>query len=163
MSTRFRFQRFYARAAMILSIVAAGALVSASPASAHTVEQAVRAPAGCAWLSGGYSILHSDAVETSSGTRYGTVYLLWSNTYRQNCVITRKTGSLHGTSTWTDATLYIQNGGSSWNRSNYSHYAAATAAAGGKCVAYRGIIRSGQGSSGGIKAEGGRNSWGNCG
>ncbi|KIH99855.1 hypothetical protein LP52_04970 [Streptomonospora alba] len=151
-----RSRRAYGRVALIVSVIAAGVLVSASPASAHTLNQAVRAPAGCAWLSGGYSQLDSDAVETSSGTRYGTVYLLWSNTYRQNCVVTRKTGSLHGTSTWTDATLYRQDGGSSWNRSNFSHYAAASAATGGVCVKYRGIIRSGQGSSGGTKAEGGR-------
>ncbi|CAM4146866.1 hypothetical protein NOGI109294_25980 [Nocardiopsis gilva] len=161
MSSRNR--RAFPRVAMIVSVLTAGLLVSASPASAHTVGQAVRAPAGCAWISGGYSTLDSSPVKTSSGTRYGTVYLLWSNEYRQNCVITRKTGSLHGTSTWTDATLYTQDGGTYWNRGNLSHYAAATAAAAGKCVKYRGIIRSGKGSTGGTKAQGGRGSWGNCG
>jgi hypothetical protein len=154
-------KRAFPRAAMVLSMIAATLTLAVTPASAHTLGEAVRAPAGCAWVSGGYSTLHSSAVTTPGGTRYGTVYLLWSNTYRQNCVITLKT-SFHGTPTWTTSTLWLQNGLTYRERGDFGHFTATTAAAAGVCVAYRGTISSTSGSTGGTTATGGRNEWDNC-
>lgn len=152
----------FPRAAMVLSLLAAALAFSVTPASAHTLDEAVRAPAGCAWISGTYSNLHSSPVTTSSGTRYGTVYLLWSNTYQQNCAITLKT-SYHGTSTWTSSSIWVQNGGHYWEQGNFAHFTSATVAAGGSCVRYEGTISSTAGSTGGTTATGGRSAWGNCG
>ncbi|MDT0330307.1 hypothetical protein [Nocardiopsis lambiniae] len=151
----------FPRAATVLSVLAVTLTLAVAPASAHSLDQAVRAPAGCAWLSGGYSALHSSAVTTPAGTRYGTVYLLWSNTYRQNCVVTLKT-SFHGTPTWTTSTLWLQNGSRYREQGNYGHFASTTAAAAGVCVAYWGTISSTPGSTGGITASGGRLEYDNC-
>jgi hypothetical protein len=157
-----KFTSVLPRAAAVLSLLALTLSLTAVPASAHTLEQAVRAPAGCSWLSGGYSTLHSAAVTTPSGTRYGTAYLLWSSTYQQNCAITLKS-SYHGTSTWTTATIWTQDGRTSWERGNLGHYASSTIAAAGQCVRYEGTISSTTGNTGGTTATGGRSSWGNCG
>jgi hypothetical protein len=151
-------RRTLARSAAALSLVAAALFVSTSPASAHTLDEAVRASAGCAWLSGSYNNLHSSPVRTSGGTTYGTVHLLWSSTYRQNCVVTLKTGSTHGVATTTRAELFLQSGGSYWEQGDFAHYAAASAATAGVCVAYQGRI---QGTSG-TWATGGRSTWDNC-
>ncbi|MFC4560501.1 hypothetical protein ACFO4E_01390 [Nocardiopsis mangrovi] len=159
------FKRAFRRSAVFLSLFAAALALAAPPASAHTVEDAVRAPAGCSWLTGGYDTLHSSPVTTSSGAVYGRVYLLWSGTYQQNCVITLKPeGSpFHGTATWTQAELFIQPNGRYYEQGDYGHYASTRAATAGLCVAYAGTIRSAPGSSGGTVATGGRSSWGNCG
>lgn len=150
--------RNIARSAAALTMVAAALFAYSAPASAHTLESAVRSAEGCSWLTGGYSTLHSDAVQTSGGSTYGTVYLLWSSTYQQNCVVTRKTGATHGVATYTRAELWLQNDRYYYEQGNYSHYASTRAAAAGVCVAYRGSIR----GTGGVLATGGRPEWGNC-
>ncbi|MFC7331119.1 hypothetical protein [Marinactinospora rubrisoli] len=151
------FFRTLKRAAVAMPMAALALVAVAVPASAHTLEEAVRSPSGCGWSSGGYDTLDSEPVTTGSGTRYGTVYLLWSSTYQQNCVVTLKS-SYHGTSTRTGAGLSIQDVGRYGDDGSYAHYAAVARDAAGRCVAYEGYIY----SPGGTQAWGGRPSWGNC-
>ncbi|WP_159945026.1 MULTISPECIES: hypothetical protein [unclassified Nocardiopsis] len=153
--------RFIKKALSALGLSASMLFLAAAPASAHTLDEAVRAGAGCGWTSGSYSTLHSAAVTTNGGTRYGTAYLLWSNTYQQNCVVTIKSGATHGVSTRTAAYLYLSGSGNEYyyDDGNYAHYAARAYGAGGRCVAYAGII---YGTSGTL-ATGGRSEYGNCG
>ncbi|NKY99601.1 hypothetical protein [Nocardiopsis alborubida] len=150
--------RTLARAGAALALTAATLFALSAPASAHTLDQAARASAGCAWISGSYSTLHSSPVTTAGGATYGRVYLLWSSTYGQNCVVTLKTGSTHGTPTYTRASLYLQNGSGAHETGDYSHYAAASRAAAGVCVRYSGAIR----GTTGTLATGGRSNWANC-
>ncbi|MFJ9554052.1 hypothetical protein ACIRPH_09555 [Nocardiopsis sp. NPDC101807] len=157
-----QFRRFLPRVAMLFSMIAASLTIAASPASAHTLEDVVSAPAGCSWLDGSYSTLHTSPITTPSGTRYGTAYLLWSNTYQQNCAITLKT-SYHGTPTWTTTTIWTQqDGGRTYEQGNFGHYTRAVRAAAGQCVRYIATISSTAGSTGGTTATGGRSEWGNC-
>lgn len=149
-----------------IAIATSALLVSAAPASAHTLDQAVRAAAGCGWSSGSYTLQHSSAIRKWSGSGYtgaivGNVHLLWSSTYQQNCVVTLKVAA-HGTNTLTRATLNVQRSGNSVSyvdSGQYAHYAAVARNTRGECVSYSGFVRP-------IPAEanyGGRSSWGNCG
>lgn len=157
-----RFRRTLARTVLLPVLTAFALLSTALPASAHTLDEAVRSSAGCKWSGGGYSVLDSDAVRLSSGTRVGSVYLLWSGTYQQNCVVTLRTGAAHGVVGTTAAYLYIQT--STGYRSEhdidaYAHFAAVPAATRGVCVGYEGSV-----AFGGNRGFGGRGTqWDNCG
>ncbi|MFC4562423.1 hypothetical protein ACFO4E_11220 [Nocardiopsis mangrovi] len=136
-----------ARAGGRISVLAAAllgvVLATAGPAAAHTLDEAVRAGDGCGWSSGGYINQDSGAATTNSGTRLGTVYLLWSGTYQENCVVTLKThSSVHGVATWTESYLYMHpSTGFHRDGDYYSHYAAAEGPTRGVCVSYQGEIR----------------------
>ncbi|RCV51570.1 hypothetical protein [Marinitenerispora sediminis] len=143
-----------------LALAATAIAVAAPPASAHSIDEIVRSSAGCGWSSGGYDTLHKDAVRTSDGRTLGAVVLLWSGTYGENCVITQKTGSLHGVTSTTAAYLYIQGASTRHDIDDYAHYAAVSAPTAGRCVHYEGSIRTPDWSDVGF---GGRDTWGNCG
>ncbi|WP_159943901.1 MULTISPECIES: hypothetical protein [unclassified Nocardiopsis] len=158
------------QAALTLVLALAALTATVSPASAHTssdLGSIAAASGGCGWSSGGYSVLDSRAVRLfgSGGynsTQVGTVYLLWSGTYGENCVVTLKGSSSHGTSTQTEAILYVQTSGGEtayWDKDEYAHYAAVSRYTSGRCVAFYGNVRTRDGEWG----HGGRDAWGNCG
>lgn len=147
------------KAAAILGVSAATLFLTATPASAHTLNEAVRASLGCDWASGSYSTLHSSAVTTRGGTQNGTVHLLWSNNYQENCVVTLKSGSTHGVNTFTSATLDLGGSERYSDSGNFAHYAAVSHPAGGRCVAYHGIVYGTNADPG----RGGRFEFDNCG
>lgn len=151
--------RFIKSILAALSVTASMLFVTAVPASAHTLNEAVRSTAGCGWVSGSYNTLHSAPIVTQAGARHGTAYLLWSGTYQENCVVALKSGATHGVPTFTAAYLYL--GGSEYynDQGNYAHYAARAFGAAGRCVAYAGIIY----TTNGTVATGGRAEYANCG
>ncbi|WP_174546320.1 hypothetical protein [Nocardiopsis dassonvillei] len=152
---------FLKKAVTTLSVIASVLFLTAVPASAHTLDQAVRAGAGCGWTSGSYTTLHSAGARNSaSGINYGTVYLLWSSTYQENCVVTLKTGPAHGVESRTTAYLMLQSPNETvGDDDNYAHYAAVSYPARGRCVAYIGSMY----LPGVGLASGGRITYGNCG
>ncbi len=125
---------------MVFAFMVSTVVMTAVPASAHTLEQAVRAGAGCGWSSGGYTIQDSQTLRTSNGVQLGSIYLMWSSTYQENCVVTLKTGSVHGVSSHVEAHLTGIRSGNFPDTGSYAHYAAAHASLRGECVAYRGSI-----------------------
>ncbi|MEO3796650.1 hypothetical protein ABGB14_41185 [Nonomuraea sp. B10E15] len=150
-------------AAFLLSAAVVG--LAPAPASAHSLSDIVRSSEGCGWSSGSYTNQDSRSAVNRNGSRYGTVYLLWSGTYGENCVVTRKE-SWHGTLTWTNAELHYRSSGSGaegvvQDEGQYGHYAAITQKTSGHCVRFLGSISSG--GHGGPLATGSRDEWGNCG
>jgi hypothetical protein len=141
--------------------------MAASPAFAHEENQL---PTICGDSSyfivndgGGINGKAKRELDDSSGRVYGYVYLLYSNSTKKNCVVTRKTVD-HGTPTDTLARLMVQDEGQvedppAGSNTKYSHYADVQRAANGRCVAYWGYVEDRHGDGGG----GGRISWGNCG
>ncbi|OOC54092.1 MULTISPECIES: hypothetical protein [Nocardiopsis] len=161
-----RFTRTIKNAAVAMAIASAALLLSPAAASAHTLGDAARSSGGCGWASGSYTTLDSRPIRRWSGSGWngaqtGTVYLLWSNTYQENCVVTLKSHA-HGTSTLTTAILYLYNppeGDAYTDRGNYGHYAAVSRSAAGRCVRFHGSIDTTDGST----SQGTRTTWGNCG
>ncbi|MGW0561745.1 hypothetical protein ACWDZ4_14310 [Streptomyces sp. NPDC003016] len=99
------------------------------------------------------STLDSRTILNPAGAENGTVYLLWSGTYGENCVVTPTTAG-HGISQSMSARLGVQGVGSYTDSGTCSHFAAVSRNAAGKCVNSSGSI---SGSSAG------RDSYGNCG
>ncbi|GAA2964909.1 hypothetical protein [Streptomyces enissocaesilis] len=124
---------------------------TATPAAAHTLTGAARA--GCEWPSGTVSTLDSRTVLDPAGARNGTLYLPWSGTYGENCLVTPTTAG-HGIDQSMSARPGIRGAGSHTDSGTYSHFAAVSRNAAGKCVNFGGSI---PGSSAG------RDSCGNCG
>lgn len=137
-------------AAMMFAVMVSAVFLSASPASAHTLDEAVRSADGCKWYNGSYTLQHSNGIILRNGTtRLGTAYLLWSPTYQQNCAIALKThSSVHGVSTWTEIHLYVYpSTGYFRDGGYYGHFAAAYGSTRGSCVSYQGEIRTTSGQS----------------
>jgi hypothetical protein len=156
-----RLVRRSAIAALTATALVAGLTLVATPASAHSLDTAVRASAGCGWSSGSYSIRDQRAVtNAAAGVRLGTVYLLWHGGRGENCVVTRKTGSSHGTASQTSAILTRQGLSGVADIGQFSHYAAAAGFARNVCVKFLGTIKH---PTTGVLAAGGRSTWGNCG
>ncbi|MFD9941230.1 hypothetical protein ACFWYW_44570 [Nonomuraea sp. NPDC059023] len=158
------FRRLAPAAAGTLLLSAAVIGLAPAPAAAHSLSAAVRSSQGCGWSSGGYKVQDSRSVVNRKGTRYGTVYLLWSSRYGQNCVVTLKS-AWHGRATFTQAALFYRSSGSGAegveeDDGRYRHYAAAKQNTAGQCVRFYGAISSG--GHGGPLAQGARNGWGNC-
>jgi hypothetical protein len=155
-------QRF-AGVALAATLVAATMVVAASPAGAHTPQQA---------CGSGYSVVAKPrAIKTSSGVRYGKVYLLYNSGNGKNCVVAIKE-RFHGVRTHADAYLKIRGNPGPWHgwwrdHGNFYHYAGGNPSptvkfAADKCVQFFGRIYSKPGGRG-TMAEGGRTKWGNCG
>ncbi|NUP00552.1 MAG: hypothetical protein HOV96_03115 [Nonomuraea sp.] len=138
----------------------------ATPANASTASspQSI-CGSGFGVVSGGVQ-----PVKTSSGRRYGTVYLLYSRRTGENCVVTVKT-SFVGTKTPVSATLTIMSRPMKDTKQSpivrtdsgrYKSYAGPVKYwAKGACVKFWGTIKP-LGHDPAV-AGGGRNSWGNCG
>lgn len=140
--------------------------VLATPANAA----AARSPesicgAGFGRVSGG-----TKAVTTPSGRRYGTVYLLYSRSTQENCVVTIKS-SFVGTKTLVSATLTVmpkaikdtkQDPIVRRDMKKYKYYAGPVKYwAKQACVKFWGTIKP-NGHDPAV-ASGGRQTWGNCG
>ncbi|MFJ9552511.1 hypothetical protein ACIRPH_01765 [Nocardiopsis sp. NPDC101807] len=149
------------KAVAALSVIASVLFLTAAPASAHTLDQAVRAGSGCGWTSGSYTTLHSDGAHyRPTGIQYGTIYLLWSSTYQENCVVTLKISLAHGVESRTSAYLYMLSPAERvGDDDNYAHYAAVSYPARGRCVAYTGYVYVPFVGP----ASGGRSAYDNCG
>lgn len=156
--------RKYGRLGAVCALVTA--LVSigfSSPAQAatnpYTPQEACHTEFGGSWstVTDGHR-----SVVSSSGVKWGDVYLMYNSATGHNCVTTIK--SLYvGTPTDTGAWLTVQvSGGESTyaDRQDYSYYAATKGYAAGHCVIYHGTVSNSADTDGG---SGGRYSWGNCG
>lgn len=135
-------ERTLRRAVVAVSAAALALGLTAAPAAAHSLGSAVTSSAGCGWDSD-YTILQGRDITTSDGDRIGRVYLLWNGSGTKsghNCVVVRRLGPAHGTSSYTNAQLFIENGTGAQDPGQYSHYAAASERARGNCVQYSGYV-----------------------
>ncbi|MER6580418.1 hypothetical protein [Nonomuraea sp. NPDC001023] len=103
-------------------------------------------------------------VKTSSGRRYGTVYLLYSRSSGENCVVTVKS-SFVGTKTPMSAMLTVQPKGKKVvervDSGKFAYYAGPVKYyAANACVKFWGSIKP-NGHDPAV-AGGGRQTWGNC-
>ncbi|MEV6158566.1 hypothetical protein AB0L53_50400 [Nonomuraea sp. NPDC052129] len=147
-------------AALCLSGVIASPANAAAAASPESI-----CGAGYGRITGG-----TQPVKTSSGRRYGTVYLLYNRGNGYNCVVTIKS-SFVGTRTPVSAELTImakpvkdtkQDPIVRSNRGNFKSYAGPVRYwAQGRCVKFWGTIKP-LGHDPAV-ASGGRAKWGNCG
>ncbi|MPZ83679.1 MAG: hypothetical protein GEV28_26120 [Actinophytocola sp.] len=94
-----------------------------------------------------YYTLNSMPVKTNSGATWGRVYLLYSSSTKNNCVVTLKS-SYVGTKTTTTAYAEADNGRIAYDSGNFAYYAADYVYAPGSCVMYGGYVYSGPNSSG---------------
>ncbi|MFI6926319.1 hypothetical protein ACIBIZ_40730 [Nonomuraea spiralis] len=141
-----------------------GAVATPANATAARTPQGI-CGSGFGLVSGG-----TQPVKTSSGRRYGTVYLLYNRGTGQNCVVTIKS-SFVGTKTQMSATLTVmakprQDGKQDpivrTDSGRFSIYAGPVKYwAKGACVKFWGTIKP-IGHDPAV-AGGGRNAWGNCG
>jgi hypothetical protein len=144
--------------------VLAAVLVSigfSSPAQAatnpYTPQEACHNDFGGSWSTttdGHRSLL------TSSGSKWGDVYLMYNSATGYNCVTTIKSAYV-GTPSFIQALIWVQ-GDTGWTYrdGNLSYYQSVQKSAVDKCVMYWGYI---QGPNDYTTAYGGRNWWGNCG
>lgn len=80
------------------------------------------------------------AITTTGGTRFGTAYPPWSDTYQENRVVTLREGAMHGVASSTEARLIGSESGTFRDQGSFSHFAAISAPTGGECASYRGGI-----------------------
>ncbi len=148
--------KILARTSLITAAAAVLVTGAALPAQAHTAAEAIQGACGS-----GYRVVSDGtrAVKTSSGSTWGYVYLTYNSSNGVNCVVTRKT-AYHGTATYTDAWIAVQNVGSKLSSGKYGHYAFVKMYGKGHCVKYYGVIYNPSGTN---SAYGGRSAWGNCG
>ncbi|MCY9785354.1 hypothetical protein KIK06_15830 [Nocardiopsis sp. EMB25] len=130
------------RTVLPLALALGATAALSSPASAHTVTSAAFSEYGCKWTKGYAVELESLPIHDEwTGTRLGTVHLLWNSSHGQNCVVTRRTDSLHGGPPGViSASLTVEGERLRQEYGDYSHYAAVVADAAGKCVRYSGYI-----------------------
>ncbi|GAA3467498.1 spore-associated protein A [Nonomuraea roseola] len=135
-----------------LSIAAAtvsAAAVLAVPAAAHAAV----------YCGTGYNVIAQADVKTSSGSKYGVVYLTYNSGTGKNCVSVVKTAYV-GTATATDVELHVQGVGAFGMPETVKYYGGPVyASARGACVKFNAWIQSPSGTA----ATGGRSTWGNCG
>jgi hypothetical protein len=154
-----RYGRLGAMAAVATALVSVG---FSSPAQAatnpYTPQEACHNEFGGSWstVTDGHR-----SVVTTSGAKYGDVYLMYNGATGNNCVTTIKSlyvGSSTETGAWLD--VKVSGGQSTYvDDHNYAYYAATQGYAAGHCVIYYAWISNASGSDG---ASGGRYSWGNC-
>ncbi|TDD23387.1 hypothetical protein [Nonomuraea diastatica] len=114
----------------------------ASPASAHTLREAVVSAQGCGWPNGAYTELtREDLWDDRNNMPLGEVYVLWNGTYRENCVVTLRVGRADGVASYTEAVLERQGMETIKDEGNYAHYAAASGKAAGTCIRWTGSIK----------------------
>ncbi|TDC07378.1 hypothetical protein E1267_13665 [Nonomuraea longispora] len=127
---------------MGLGLVLASVAFVASPASAHTLSQAVVSDKGCGWSNGSYTQLkREDLWDDKNNMPLGEVYVLWSGTYQENCVVTLRVGRADGVAGYTEAMLERQGKKPITDEGNYAHYAAVSAKAAGTCIRWMGSIK----------------------
>lgn len=115
---------------------------AASPASAHTIGEAVVSEQGCGWPNGRYTTLtREDLWDDRNNMPLGEVWVLWNGTYQENCVVTLRVGRADGVASYTEAVLERQGGSTIRDEGNYAHYAAAAGYAAGTCIRWTGSIK----------------------
>ncbi|PZG20852.1 hypothetical protein C1I95_08810 [Micromonospora craterilacus] len=126
---------------MTLGLALASVTFVASPASAHTLGQAVVSALGCGWPNGAYTVLtREDLWDNRNNMPLGEVYVLWSSSYQENCVLTLRVGRADGVASYTEAVLERQGMRTVRDEGNYAHYAAASGYAAGTCIRWTGSI-----------------------
>ncbi len=130
-----------ARIGVALGLVFASMTFAASPASAHTLREAVRSAQGCGWSNGSYTVLlRHDLWDDLNNMPLGEVYVLWSGTYQENCVVTLRVARADGVASHTEAVLERQGRTTVRDEGNYAHYAAASGYAADTCIKWTGSI-----------------------
>ncbi|WP_026403480.1 hypothetical protein [Actinomadura rifamycini] len=136
------YRRMLVRIASAFGLVLAALTFAASPASAHTIGQAVVSEQGCGWPNGDYRILtREDLWDDRNNMPLGEVYVLWNGTYQENCVVTLRVGRAHGVATYTEAVLERQGKATLTDEGSYAHYAAVSGYAPGTCIRWTGSIK----------------------
>ncbi|MGW3345107.1 hypothetical protein ACWDA3_17480 [Nonomuraea rubra] len=116
--------------------------LTASPASAHTLREAVVSGSGCGWPNGSYQQLtREDLWDDRNNMPLGEVYVLWSSSYQENCVVTLRVGRADGVAGYTEAVLERQGRPTLRDEGNYAHYAAVSGYAAGTCIRWTGSIK----------------------
>ncbi|TDE60313.1 hypothetical protein E1295_00245 [Nonomuraea mesophila] len=134
--------RLLVRIGLGLGLVLASMAFVASPASAHTIAQAVVSDQGCGWANGSYTQLkREDIWDDKNNMPLGEVYVLWNGTYQENCVVTLRVGRADGVAGYTEAVLERQGKAIVKDVGNYAHFAAASAKAAGTCIRWTGYIK----------------------
>ncbi|QFG20487.1 hypothetical protein [Actinomadura sp. WMMB 499] len=136
------YRRTVARAGVALGLVLASTTLMAAPASAHTIREAVVAGSGCGWSNGDYRILtREDLWDNKNNMPLGEVYVLWSGSYQENCVVTLRVGRADGVRSYTEAVLERRGMKTLTDEGNYAHYAAVSGYAAGTCIRWTGSIK----------------------
>ncbi|MFG2038113.1 hypothetical protein [Dactylosporangium sp. NPDC048998] len=136
--------------------------VAVTGAPAHAAGNPYTAASACSNEFGGSWSSVTDGhrgVINAQGRSVGDVYLMYNNATGYNCVVTLKS-SWVGTKTYTEANLWVSDGGMYTDEGLYSYYAATKGPAKGKCVSYGGKIYAPDGIT---WASGDRYQMGNCG
>ncbi|REE98247.1 hypothetical protein [Thermomonospora umbrina] len=135
-------RRILHRAGAALGLALGTTVFAASPASAHTIGEAVVSNQGCGWANGGYTVLQRDDLwDRDNNMPLGEVYVLWNGTYRENCIVTLRVGRADGVASWTEAVLERQGMPTLRDEGNYAHYAAVSGYAAGTCIKWTGAIQ----------------------
>ncbi|MUL42574.1 hypothetical protein FZ103_15565 [Streptomonospora sp. PA3] len=138
-------KRSLRRFAVAVSAAAFVLGLTAVPAAAHTLHEAVVSSDGCGWGGYDYRQLEGNYIRTTGGTKIGRVDLLWSSkgdNPAENCVVTRRWNFLHGVEGYAAANLLIKGRRNRWDSGwDYSHYAAVAAPAQNRCVGYWGKVQ----------------------
>ncbi|GAB3430614.1 hypothetical protein [Actinophytocola sediminis] len=135
------YRRVFARIGLTMGLALASVTLGAAPASAHTLGEAVVSAQGCGWSNGAYTELtRTDIWDDGNNMPLGEVYVLWSGSYQENCVVTLRVGRAHGVASYTEAVLERQGRPTITDEGNYAHYAAASGKAAGTCIRWTGSI-----------------------
>ncbi|GAA3774772.1 hypothetical protein GCM10022225_73170 [Plantactinospora mayteni] len=135
------YRRVLARIGLTLGLALASIAFVASPASAHTLGQAVVSAQGCGWPNGAYTVLtRVDLWDDRNNMPLGEVYVLWNGSYQENCVVTLRVGRADGVASYTEAVLERRGMSTVRDEGNYAHYAAASGYAAGTCIRWTGSI-----------------------
>ncbi|MGW4793380.1 hypothetical protein ACWEPC_13360, partial [Nonomuraea sp. NPDC004297] len=103
------YRRILVRIGSAFALVLASIAFVAAPASAHTLREAVVSAQGCGWSNGSYTQLtREDLWDDRNNMPLGEVYILWSGTYKENCVLTLRVGRADGVASYTQAVLERQ-------------------------------------------------------
>jgi hypothetical protein len=134
--------RMLVRIGLTLGLVLASTTLLTPPASAHTLHEAVVSSQGCGWPNGSYKTLtREDLWDDRNNMPLGEVYVLWSGTYQENCVLTLRVGRADGVASYTEAVLERQGRSTIRDEGNYAHFAAASGSAAGTCIRWTGSIK----------------------
>jgi hypothetical protein len=135
------YRRILVRIGLTLGLVLASITFMASPASAHTLREAVVSAQGCGWPNGQYTQLtREDLWDDRNNMPLGEVYVLWNGSYQENCVVTLRVGRADGVASYTEAVLERQGMSTVRDEGNYAHYAAASGYAANTCIRWTGSI-----------------------
>ncbi|TDC91435.1 hypothetical protein E1292_42595 [Nonomuraea deserti] len=135
-------RRILVRVGLACGLGLASIMFVASPASAHTLREAVVSEQGCGWPNGAYTQLtREDLWDNGNNMPLGEVYVLWSGSYQENCVVTLRVGRADGVASYTEAVLERQGMKTIKDEGNYAHYAAASGKAAGTCIRWTGSIK----------------------